>query len=1386
MKLWTRRKTRRNERRSPWQAVLERLEDRTLLAAPVVDPIPDQLVAVNSTTLSLSVAASDADNVPAGTDPINLSAALVGGGVLPSWLTFTPGAPGSGTGSFTSVGTGAVGSVDVLVTATDSTDATGTDTFTIVAFDGTLSAGTQIANEVTGIHTSLTPLLVPANAFTQTGTDLLTLSATLTNGSALPAWLTFTPGVPAIIPTGTFTGTPLDADIGATNVKLTATSPTGEAAIQIFTINVPLNHTPQFAAGSNLTPSEDAPAQSVAWATGILAGPPTESGQELNFIVTTNNNALFSVLPAVSPDGTLTYTLAANANGTAIVSVKLHDNGGNVGGGVDTSDPQTFNISVTAVNDAPTISAPAAQTTLEDTSKVISGLSFGDVDVGSSDLTVTLTVANGTVTVSTNVASGLTAAQVSYNGTSSVTIIAPLAALNATLTNALGLTYLPSPDFNGSDSLVTSINDGVNPTQSATVPITVTAVNDAPNITLNVAAAELTVAEDAGLTTTAAAFVTVTNFGAANESTQTITKYTVTPVATTGGLTFLTAPSIDPVTRLLTYQADANSNGTATFSVTATDDGGTTNSGRDTSAAQTFVITVGGVNDAPTFTMAGDPPTVNEDVGPQTVANFTTSMSPGSANEVGQTLTFLLTQTSPPGGLTFATPPSIDPTTGTLTYQADDDSSGTATFSVTLSDDGGGNNTSAIQSFTITVNEVNDPPSFTLAGNPPSVPESDGPQTVSNFAQNRSVGPLSESGQTLTSFTVTQTGSTGGLTFLTAPSIDPVSGDLTYEATAGSSGTATFDVTLTDDGDVLNGGDDTSAPLSFTITVNGVNNPPTITAPGDQTTLEDTPLVISGLSFADPDAGAGDVTVTLTATQGTLTISTSVTNGVSAAQVAGNGTDTVTITASLSELNTTLADAAGLTYLPDLDVTGSDTLDITIDDNGNSGSGGLLTANADVDITITGVNDTPSFDPGATFADLDVELGSVPQPFLNFVDNISAGGSGELGQALNFIVTTDNPGLFRVLPAVSPTGTLTFTPAKGFGGVATVTVKIHDDGGTPADVSDDLTSDAQTFTITMMLRDVTYTAGTGTKLKVVVVNGALLVQSNGATLPGYLPAYFEKLIINGGTKDDLINLSGLSPTLYPNLETIVINGGGGKDAITFNAIGTDAFPLLGSLTINGGDGNDLINLTDLPDSLFLVPASVVLDGGAGNDTIFGSELDDAITGGTGNDSLNGGDGIDRLVESANVSFKLTNAKLTGVGTDKLANFEEAELTGGAGANKLDASAFTGKVTLSGGAGNDTLLGGSGDDSLVGGDGKDTLIGGLGNDTLKGGLGNDLLIGGGGVDSLDGEGGTDTILGGKGGPARGGNGLADVGDELVPDLINANIINEAFATIFAFE
>jgi hypothetical protein len=116
-----------------------------------------------------------------------------------------------------------------------------------------------------------------------------------------------------------------------------------------ITVN-PVNDAPSFTKGANQTVNASSGSKTVTgWATAISRGPADEGGQTVNFIVTNNNSGLFSVQPAISATGTLTFTPAASAKGVATVSVQIHDNGGTANGGVDTSVAQTFTITVNLV-----------------------------------------------------------------------------------------------------------------------------------------------------------------------------------------------------------------------------------------------------------------------------------------------------------------------------------------------------------------------------------------------------------------------------------------------------------------------------------------------------------------------------------------------------------------------------------------------------------------------------------------------------------------------------------------------------------------------------------------------------------------------------------------------------------------------------------------------------------------------------------------------------------------------------------------------------------------------------------------------------------------------------------------------------------------------------
>ena len=75
-------------------------------------------------------------------------------------------------------------------------------------------------------------LVVPITNFSDADNDPITLSAQLADGSALPSWLTFDDT------TGTFSGTPGQADVGVLTVRITASDGRGGSVSDDFSITI--------------------------------------------------------------------------------------------------------------------------------------------------------------------------------------------------------------------------------------------------------------------------------------------------------------------------------------------------------------------------------------------------------------------------------------------------------------------------------------------------------------------------------------------------------------------------------------------------------------------------------------------------------------------------------------------------------------------------------------------------------------------------------------------------------------------------------------------------------------------------------------------------------------------------------------------------------------------------------------------------------------------------------------------------------------------------------------------------------------------------------------------------------------------------------------------
>lgn len=624
------------------------------------------------------------------------------------------------------------------------------------------------------------------------------------------------------------------------------------------------NDAPSFTPGANQTEFEDSGSHTVVgWATNILAGPPDESGQTVHFELTGNTNpSLFSVVPAIATDGTLTYTAAADAFGTATITVVLKDNGGTLNGGVDTSAPAVFTITLTGINDAPTFAIAANHTSDEDDgAQTVAGFATA-ISAGPNESTQTVSF---TVTGNTNPGLFVTQPSIAPDGT---------------------LTYAAAADANGSATITVeladdgdTLNGGVNTSVPAVFTIDVNAVNDPP---ANSVPGPQAVNEDEVLVFAIAngnaISVSDVDAGGADIEVTLAATNGVVSLGSTAGLSFAvgtgsgdatmtfqgTVAAINAALEGTTFAADADYFGPASLTIT-TDDLGNTGLGSAFTAEDTIAIMVDAVNDAPTMATAASH-TSNEDGGAQSVSGFATA-SAGPANEAGQSIVYNITGNT--NAALFVVLPTIAPD-GTLTYTAAANANGSATITVEAMDDGGtangGVDTSAPTVFTIIVDAVNDAPSFAIAASHAS-DEDAGAQSVSGFATAISAGPADESTQTPT-FVVT--GNTNPGLFSTAPTI-AADGTLSYTAAANASGSATVTVKLTDDGGTANGGVNQSAEVSFTITVDPVNDLPTATAQAVNVTEDgQTTIVLSG---SDLETATANLTFTIASvpTSGSLT-----------------------------------------------------------------------------------------------------------------------------------------------------------------------------------------------------------------------------------------------------------------------------------------------------------------------------------------------------------------------------------------------------------------------------------------------------------------------------------------------------------------------------------
>ena len=251
---------------------------------------------------------------------------------------------------------------------------------------------------------------VPANAFSDADVeigDALGYSATLAGGDELPSWLTFTAA------TRTFTGTPLNVNVGPLNVQVTATDSQGAFVSDTFVVTVANTNDAPVATHLTQTRPYLEDTAGVALDDIVVADP--DAGDAITATLTlalpaagtltagSGNGETYTTATGVwTVNGTVAQVNAAlaavafvpalnNDAGTTIVA-QIHD------AALAGPASGTITLDVTPVNDAPVLASALA-----DQGATVGSVfgytvplnSFADVDAGDT-LTYSATRADGT------------------------------------------------------------------------------------------------------------------------------------------------------------------------------------------------------------------------------------------------------------------------------------------------------------------------------------------------------------------------------------------------------------------------------------------------------------------------------------------------------------------------------------------------------------------------------------------------------------------------------------------------------------------------------------------------------------------------------------------------------------------------------------------------------------------------------------------------------------------------------------------------------------------------------------------------------------------------------------------------------------------------------
>jgi hypothetical protein len=754
------------------------------------------------------------------------------------------------------------------------------------------------------------------------------------------------------------------------------------------------------------------------------------------------------------------------------------------------------------------------------------------------------------------------------------------------------LTYTPTLDFAGTDTLTYTVTSASGRSLTGTITIHVLPVNQRPSFTVPTVypiprnqiivvgetppAPTISVEPDAGpqVIPAYARFVA----GPANEAGQSVLAYHISNLS--DQTLFAVPPSIAP-DGTLTFTPQSGRQGSATFQVTVQDSGGTERGGIDTSLPQTITIFIGHANSAPSFT-ATNPPEVYQDAGAQEILNWAV-FAAGISDAGQQPLQYQVFNVSNPG--LFSMAPSIDKH-GRLTYVPAPGMSGFSTFTVIVQDDGGteqgGQDTSEPMTFTITIaptpivlapQAVYQP--LTIQGQAPDQLVYD----VANWAQFTSPLPGQSVTISLSNFkqftSQTPTDGTFGGLLASAPTVGAdgalhlqVANQQAFDLISNQGMLGFFDLTLrytSAGGDVeilspgLSFGAFSEPHFNFLPNIGidpGTNNPPSFSAADVTVPSGAGAQTISGWSAFNPGRFDQD--------KGQNPIAYLVQN--------------VSNSDAFAEQPAISADGT-LTFTPAEGAFGDVTFEVAVQDDG--GPHGAIDPYHNLSAFQTFTihlgplpNAKPSFTVPPLFSSLE---NAGAQTVKGWIQTFNPGALSEANQKplAYHVLAVDNPGLFAEMPSIAPDGTLTFTPAPDAYGVATITLTVQDDGGTSNGGVD--TSDTRTFSIVIQPVNHAPTFVASTTLNVVQGGLPRVITNWAAFVPG--PA-------NESTQQAIgFSVSNISnPGLFVQAP-VVTPGGVLYFQLNPNAIGTTTFTV--QVQDDGGTANGGLDRS-VPQTITLV------------------------------------------------------------------------------------------------------------------------------------------------------------------------------------------------------